>query len=100
MTWYAAGSRRIRASGQLEHSPLIIMDSAFGREEIMRQAEAVGISAFLSKPINPELLMDAILNRLARPWRVLLKNRQADRHNSILAPALKAPESCWSRITK
>src|SRR5690606_21095625 len=39
----------------------IIMVSAFGREEIVKQAEKIGIRTFLMKPVNPDLLRDILL---------------------------------------
>jgi CheY-like chemotaxis protein len=34
--------------------------TAYGREEIMRQAEEVGLEGFLLKPVNPSMLFDTI----------------------------------------
>ena len=54
-------ARRIRALGPPQ-PPLIIMVTAFGREEIEREARDVGLDGFLVKPVNPSLLLDAILD--------------------------------------
>ena len=41
--------------------PKFIMVTAFGREEIMQQAENIGIDGFLIKPFNNSLLFDTII---------------------------------------
>jgi len=46
----------------LKNMPKIIMLSAFGREEVVKQAERIGIKAFLIKPVTQSLLFDTILN--------------------------------------
>ena len=37
------------------------MVTAYGREEIMQQADGVGLEGFLLKPVNPSLLFDTII---------------------------------------
>ena len=51
---------RIKSDPLLPKPPTIIMVTAFGREEVMRRAEEVGIDAFLLKPVNPSVLFDTI----------------------------------------
>jgi two-component system sensor histidine kinase/response regulator len=46
----------------ITHMPMAIMVSAFGREEVARKAEKIGIQNFLMKPINQSLLFDTIIN--------------------------------------
>ena len=46
----------------IDHMPMAIMVSAFGREEVARKAEKIGINSFLMKPINQSLLFDTIVN--------------------------------------
>ncbi len=57
-------ARRIRSHPSLSALPTIIMVSAFGREEVRRQAHKEGIEAFLIKPVNPSLLLNTILETL------------------------------------
>jgi CheY-like chemotaxis protein len=35
--------------------------TAYGREEVMQQAEEVGLEGFLLKPVNPSMLFDTII---------------------------------------
>jgi two-component system sensor histidine kinase/response regulator len=46
-------SRRIKNHPGLSKIPTIIMVTAYGREEIVRQADQVGLEGFLIKPFNP-----------------------------------------------
>ena len=54
-------ARKITGDQDITRQPLIIMVSAFGREEIVKQAEKIGIRTFLMKPVNPDLLEDILL---------------------------------------
>ena len=46
----------------ISRTPMAIMVSAFGREEVAKKAEKIGIQNFLMKPINQSLLFDTIVN--------------------------------------
>ena len=67
MDWQMPGMDGIEASKQiLEHKglskiPPIILVTAYGREEVMQQAEQVGLEGFLLKPVNPSMLFDTIM---------------------------------------
>ena len=61
--------RRIRNERHLPKMPAIIMVTAYGREEIMRQAETVGMEAFLIKPVSRSMLKDAIMKVLGHDVR-------------------------------
>ncbi len=54
-------SRRIKDHEDLNEIPAIILVTAYGREEIMQQAEEVGLEGFLLKPVNASMLFDAII---------------------------------------
>ena len=57
-------SQRIRAQAAPLPPPAIIMVTAYGREDVIHQAEAAGFSGFLVKPISPSLLMLTLLDAL------------------------------------
>ena len=59
-------SRRIRAATALGRSPALVLLSAFGWEDLARQADEIGIDAFLHKPVNESVIFDTILT-LLRP---------------------------------
>jgi signal transduction histidine kinase/DNA-binding response OmpR family regulator/HPt (histidine-containing phosphotransfer) domain-containing protein len=67
MDWKMPGMDGIEASQQIkDHKnlskiPPIIMVTAYGREEVMQQADEVGLEGFLLKPVNPSMLFDTIM---------------------------------------
>ena len=59
-------ARRIRQDSRLTKAPVIVLVSAYGREEIMWRAEAEGLDAFLIKPISPSVMFDTIMQALSK----------------------------------
>ena len=55
-------SRVIKRGSGLRNVPKIIMITAFGGEEIRRQAEEMGIEGFLQKPVTSSVLLDTLMN--------------------------------------
>ncbi|MBT4521509.1 MAG: PAS domain S-box protein [Halieaceae bacterium] len=53
-------SEIIKKHPKLKNIPKIIMLTSYGREEIVNQAEEIGMDAFLLKPMNPSMLLEAI----------------------------------------
>ncbi len=56
--------RRIRALPHLAAPPHLVMVTAYGREEVMKQAEATGFENVLIKPVTPSMLFDVIVGAL------------------------------------
>ncbi len=54
-------SRRIRENRNLPQVPMIIMVTAYCREEVMLQVEQAGLDGFLVKPVNASVLVDTIM---------------------------------------
>lgn len=54
-------TRQIRALENISQTPTIIMVTAYGREEVMHQAEEIGFEGFLIKPATPSMLLDSIM---------------------------------------
>ncbi|MDB5972952.1 MAG: two component signal transduction system hybrid histidine kinase/response regulator with [Hydrocarboniphaga sp.] len=66
MDWQMPGMNGIEAAlrirGLTRPEPLVvIMITAFGREEVERQAQIAGLDGFLIKPVNPSVLLDTIV---------------------------------------
>ena len=57
-------ARRIRALG-LVPEPILVMVSAYGREEMLKESELLGISGVLVKPVSHSLLFDVTMNALS-----------------------------------
>jgi CheY-like chemotaxis protein/nitrogen-specific signal transduction histidine kinase len=79
-------SKRIKLHNDLSKIPLIILVTAYGREEIMQQAEDLGLEGFLLKPISPSMLFEAIMQAFGEA--VPETSRVAQRHEQE-AEALK-----------
>jgi signal transduction histidine kinase/CheY-like chemotaxis protein len=54
-------SKRIKNHTRLRKIPAIILVTGYGREDVMQQAEEVGLEGFLLKPVNPSMLFDTII---------------------------------------
>ena len=57
-------TKRIKNHPSLKHMPTVIMVTAYGREEVMQQAENVGMEGFLIKPVTSSTLLDTIMEVL------------------------------------
>ena len=57
-------ARRIMNHPDLDRLPAIILVTAYGREEIMRQSDQLGLDGFLIKPVSPSVLLDNIMHAL------------------------------------
>ncbi|MEJ1377959.1 MAG: response regulator [Candidatus Sedimenticola sp. (ex Thyasira tokunagai)] len=72
MDWKMPGMKGDQATAAIHQSkriplkPKIIMVTAYGREEVMQAAEQVGVEGFLLKPVNPSMLLDAIMSALGK----------------------------------
>ncbi|HLA36043.1 MAG TPA: response regulator, partial [Rhodocyclaceae bacterium] len=77
-------ARRIKADRRLMRIPAILMVTAFGREEIMAQAEQLGLNGFLLKPVAEKTLIETLLPLLGEakpapaPAPLPLRRRASD----------------------
>jgi CheY-like chemotaxis protein len=79
-------SKRIKDHKGLSKIPPIILVTAYGREEVMQQAEQVGLEGILLKPVNSSMLFDTIMQAFGEA--VPETSRIAQRHEQE-AEALK-----------
>jgi two-component system sensor histidine kinase/response regulator len=66
---------RLRALG-LEQPPVLMMVSAYAREDMMQRAAGEGVDKVLVKPVRPSILFDATIEALARRRRVKAQERR------------------------
>jgi len=81
-------TRKLKKEMQMSKVPAILMVSAYGREDVMKKASEAWVDGFLTKPVNPSLLFNSIMEVLGRevegePRHRELERRKADRLNSI-----------------
>jgi len=50
----------------IDHPPTIIMVTSFGREQLLKEADAATVNAILTKPVTPSDLLDTLI-RLQNP---------------------------------
>jgi signal transduction histidine kinase/DNA-binding response OmpR family regulator/HPt (histidine-containing phosphotransfer) domain-containing protein len=56
--------KRIRALPNLSPPPHLVMVTAYGREEVLRQAEHASFENVLIKPVTPSMLFDSVVQAL------------------------------------
>ena len=79
-------ARQIRAL-KLVTPPTLVIVSAYGREEMIKEAESLGIVNMLVKPLSPSMLFDTTIEALGgqRPEARVFHSADID-HSSQLAP--------------
>ena len=84
-------ARRIKAHRHLPKAPRVIMVTAYGRQEVMRQAEGLKLDGFLVKPVNSSLLLDLIREVSGQP----IVDAEAE---PVLAAPAVAPNLAGARV--
>jgi CheY-like chemotaxis protein/HPt (histidine-containing phosphotransfer) domain-containing protein len=77
-------SRRIKNHQNLTKIPAIVLVTAYGREEVMRQADEIGLDGFLLKPVNSSVMFDAIMQTLGKEVQTALAGRIKEQSNGDL----------------
>jgi PAS domain S-box-containing protein len=67
----------IKKDKVLKEVPTIIMVTAFGREEIVHEAEKVGLDGFLIKPVTASTLLDTIMAAFGKKTNRRVKTSHA-----------------------
>ena len=90
MDWRMPELDGISAAAILKGNPKtadahIIMMTAFGRDEDIRRAEAVGVEAFLFKPIKQSMLFDTIMEVFGKPQETVRPRHRGAGDDAIRA---------------
>ncbi len=68
MDWHMPGmdglqaSAAIKRQSRLKHIPKVVMVTAFGREEVRAQAEAIGVDGYVLKPVSASVMYDTLMD--------------------------------------
>ena len=74
-------SKQIKTHTGLSKIPAIVMVTAYGREEVIQQAEGIELEGFLLKPVTPSMLFDTIMQALGQKvpeTSRILRNREKE----------------------
>ena len=67
-------AKRIKSNNNIKKPPMIVMVTAFGREDVAKQAEEAGINGFLLKPVTYSTLFDSIMEVFSKEVRTKRKH--------------------------
>jgi signal transduction histidine kinase/DNA-binding response OmpR family regulator/HPt (histidine-containing phosphotransfer) domain-containing protein len=62
-------ARVIKSDLRLKTPPLVIMVTAYGREQVLRQAEDLNLEGILIKPVSPSVLLDTLYDVLGTGYK-------------------------------
>jgi CheY-like chemotaxis protein len=79
---------RIHADRLIRHQPKVVMVTAYGREDVIKLANKAGVDGFLTKPVSPSSLLDAMLSVLGGGDFLLPEHKKAEAGGSIAVPPL------------
>ncbi|MCU7834074.1 MAG: transporter substrate-binding domain-containing protein [gamma proteobacterium symbiont of Taylorina sp.] len=80
-------TKAIHANTNLTEIPTVIMVTAYGREEAHHAAQGINISGFLTKPVTPSSLLDAIM--IAMGYEVSSEQRSLNTQDEARAAIQK-----------
>jgi PAS domain S-box-containing protein len=66
-------------------TPIIIMVTAYGKEEVRRKAEETGIKSFLIKPVSNSLLYNTIMEVFGKPSTIPQRRHRTMHEDSVPA---------------
>lgn len=75
-------AEKIKQARNLKKIPNIIMVTAFGREDVRREAQDLNLEGFLVKPVNQSTLVDTLV-KLYAPTSVPKVNRRKNNHHAM-----------------
>ncbi|MBF0288718.1 MAG: response regulator [SAR324 cluster bacterium] len=84
MDWQMPGmdglqtSKKIKEYFDFSSQPKIVLFTAFGREEVMQQAELIGFDGFLLKPVTASALLDTIISVFGKETRSPLNSTERE----------------------
>jgi len=59
-------ARHIKSHGGLSEVPIIIMVTAYGRDDVLQRAQQIGLDGFITKPVSPSTILDGIMTAFGK----------------------------------
>lgn len=75
--------RRMRSEPVVGGKTRVVMVTAYGREDVFRLSEQVGVDGFLVKPVAPSTLLDTILSVLGRGRLLGVEGRAGESRTAL-----------------
>jgi CheY-like chemotaxis protein/anti-sigma regulatory factor (Ser/Thr protein kinase) len=72
----------IRVLKELAHPPKIILATAFGREDVIKEAEEAQLDGFLIKPVDPSMMFDAVMGAFGKQNGRSARRKTADDYDA------------------
>jgi CheY-like chemotaxis protein len=77
--------KQINESAQLAHSSLIVMVTAYNRDEILGPAKSLGVSKVLTKPLTDSYLHDCLMELFGKTTKFSEKPSKKDKAEEVKA---------------
>ena len=69
-------ARHIKENIHLAKMPVLVMITAYGREEVLLEAEEIGLDGFITKPVTASTILDNIVTALGKTTNLKQKERK------------------------
>ncbi|BCG65139.1 MAG: two-component system, sensor histidine kinase and response regulator [Methyloprofundus sp.] len=79
--------RHIQQKIQISKTPAIIMVTAYALDEVVKEAESIGLDGFIVKPVTPSTLFDSIIKAL-KPATIINTTHSNTAAHSLLGTVL------------
>jgi len=68
-------ARHIKENIHLVKMPILVMTTAYGREEVLLEAEEIGLDGFITKPVTASTVLDNIMTALGKTSNLQQKEK-------------------------
>jgi two-component system sensor histidine kinase/response regulator len=89
--------KRINALPNLAVRPHLVMVTAYGREEVLKQAEQTSFENVLIKPVTPSVLFDSVVQTLSTNGRPTTNKPSPRAPLRLTSHPFAVRVYCWSK---
>ncbi len=91
-------ARRIRADASLRRTPAVLMVTAYGREELLQQVDALDLQGLLIKPVTESMMFNAIQHVFFPPPTISGPEQRKDHPASLVPPERRITGEATGRL--